>query len=528
MGRSATGSVIPKELGDATRAFELRFHARGRRESVTLHERAGCLCGCGGGWDERSARTELGNIVARVRAGVWSRDAPHPRVAAHAAATTQSIPSFHEYASYWLQAKTDGVLGDKPIAPNTRADYLWRLRGHLLPFFGTSRLHDIDTEMCLAFKAHKIREAGDLRRAIEAGADLRDRRGRRIVPLGPSSIRKLLVTLATILDDAIEDGHIKRNPARGKRMRVRVPKPQRTFLELDELNALIDAAVSQDPPSTPTKIPARGGETAGRVAALLSRGIDQAAIAAQLGIAKSTVNYHARRLGVERPVPYAGRAFVLRVLGYSGVRNTELCDMRIRDARLHDPGGARFHIPDSKTETGIRVVEISPDLTEAFVDHLDRLRRAGHPTGPDDYVAQNRRGGRVTRQRVAQMVREAASEATKTRLAQGLPPLPKTTPHSLRRTYISIALLANSFDVKWVMSQVGHADSKMTLDVYAQLEQRVKREHGVRFDALVREARAQFHGADVGPEKATKRRRTPIGVKKPATSDNAAGGETID
>jgi hypothetical protein len=26
-----------------------------------------------------------------------------------------------------------------------------------------------------------------------------------------------------------------------------------------------------------------------------------------------------------------------------------------------------------------------------------------------------------------------------------------------------------NFDVKWVASQVGHADSKMTLDVYAQL-----------------------------------------------------------
>jgi integrase len=59
----------------------------------------------------------------------------------------------------------------------------------------------------------------------------------------------------------------------------------------------------------------------------------------------------------------------------------------------------------------------------------------------------------------------------------------------MRRTYISIALLANGFDVKWVMSQVGHADSKMTLDVYAQLEQRVDRRHGVAFDELVRKAR---------------------------------------
>jgi hypothetical protein len=72
--------------------------------------------------------------------------------------------------------------------------------------------------------------------------------------------------------------------------------------------------------------------------------------------------------------------------------------------------------------------------------------------------------------------------------------VPRTTPHSLRRTYISIALLANNFDVKWVMGQVGHADSKMTLDVYAQLEQRVDRSHGESFDRLVRKAREQVAG----------------------------------
>ena len=181
--------------------------------------------------------------------------------------------------------------------------------------------------------------------------------------------------------------------------------------------------------------------------------------------------------------------------------------MRIRHARLHDSAGARFHVPDSKTESGIRVVEMSPDLVEAFVDHLDRLRRAGHPMGPDDFVVQNTRHGRINRQRVAQIIREAATKATEKCGAHGLPPLPRTTPHSLRRTYISIALLANSFDVKWVMSQVGHADSKMTLDVYAQLEQRVKREHGVRFDALVRGARAQLHGTEMSPEWETSGRR---------------------
>ena len=45
------------------------------------------------------------------------------------------------------------------------------------------------------------------------------------------------------------------------------------------------------------------------------------------------------------------------------------------------------------------------------------------------------------------------------------------------------------------MSQVGHANSKMTMDVYAQLEQRVKRNHGSSFDRLVRQAR-ELRGED--------------------------------
>jgi integrase len=122
-------------------------------------------------------------------------------------------------------------------------------------------------------------------------------------------------------------------------------------------------------------------------------------------------------------------------------------------------------------------------------EHLGRLRRIGAPTAPEAYVVPNLRGGRIARQRVGEIVTEAAAEATETMSARGLPPLPRVTPHSLRRTYISIALLANNFDVTWVMSQVGHADSKMTLDVYAQLEQRAKRDHGASFDRLIRRAR---------------------------------------
>ena len=37
-----------------------------------------------------------------------------------------------------------------------------------------------------------------------------------------------------------------------------------------------------------------------------------------------------------------------------------------------------------------------------------------------------------------------------------------------------------------LVSQVGHADSKMTTDVPAQLEQRAQRSHGTAFDRIVR------------------------------------------
>ncbi len=503
MSRQATGQIDTTTLSDGTRGFQLRFHVYGRRERLTLHERRDCECGCGGGWNERTAAVELQNVLARVKAGVWRKPDPQPALA------SRGVPTFHEYTSAWLQAKIDATIGDRPIDASTESDYRWRLSKHLLPFFAAYRLDEIDPSLCQAFKSTKLREAGELREAIEAGAVLRDRRGRRIKPLGPSSLRKLIDCLASILDEAIEDGHIDRNPARGRRMRVKVPKPTRTFLEMDELVALTDAAGEQDSELTRPRRPhATPGTTAHRVAGRLAAGMRPAQIAADLGIARSTVTYHVRRLGVEPPSDYIGRRAIVATLGGSGLRASELCDVRLREVRLHDPNGARLRIPDAKTEAGIREVQISPDLVEELVAHIDRLRRDGLPTGPDAYLFPNVRGGRISRQRVGEIVREAAERASERLVKRGLPPLPNTTPHSLRRTYISIALLANRFDVMWVMSQVGHSDSKMTTDVYNQLQQRVRRDHGRAFDALVRQAREHLYGAEtpaITPQAASER-----------------------
>lgn len=428
MPRTTAGTSEARTLSDGTRAFRLRFHVGGERQIVTLHERPACPCGCGGGWDERSARTELGNVLARVRAGVWER--PQPAAATTDAQTDAATLTFHEYASRWLQAKIDGVLGERPIDENTEADYRWRLSCHLLPFFASHPLAKIDRALCLEFKAHKLREAQELRQALEAGADIRDQRGRRRVPLGPASIRKLIDTLAAILDDAIEDDYITHNPARGKRMRVRVPKPNRTFLEMDELACLLDAASTQEQPLRPAQTPAALGPTTALVAHLLSQGKRPQQIAAQLGLAKSTVSHHLARLNANVGRGYIGRRVVCEILGRSGVRASELCDLLIGQVRLHDPTGARFRIPDAKTESGIREVQMSPELVEAIVEHVERLRQIGAPTGPEAHLVPNLRGGRMARQRVGEIVAEAATQASEQLQKSGLPPLP--TPHRTR------------------------------------------------------------------------------------------------
>jgi integrase len=136
---------------------------------------------------------------------------------------------------------------------------------------------------------------------------------------------------AGILDKAVDDGHLERNPARSRRMRIKVPKPARTFLEMDELVALTDAAGEQDARFARPKleVTAASGSTAARVADLWSAGRRASDIAAELGLSKATITYHLRRLRAEGPTTYLGRRAIVATLGGSGVRVSELCDMRI-------------------------------------------------------------------------------------------------------------------------------------------------------------------------------------------------------
>jgi hypothetical protein len=218
MAQRPTGTLDTEVQADGTLAFRLRFRAYGERQAVFLHERRDCDCrhGCGGGWNERTARVELRKIITRVEAGIWKKPT---RREAERSVVPAEIPLFDDYIEHWLTERFNGVLGGKPLDANTRRDYRWPA-GHLKRFFGRYRLDEIDGYLCLEFKAHKLREAQELRERLQAGADLRDARNRRVVPLGAASLKKLLTTLTAVLGDAIEDGHLNANPARSRRLRI--------------------------------------------------------------------------------------------------------------------------------------------------------------------------------------------------------------------------------------------------------------------------------------------------------------------
>jgi hypothetical protein len=173
MARNPTGQVIedPRRAG----VFGLRFRAYGKRRYQGL-----------GRVTPEQAEQELANVLADVRRGIWQPPAPVAEVEA-----PREIPTFHEFASEWWDAKK------RELRPNTVADYEWRLSNHLLPHFAWHPLSRITVQEVDRYRQAKVREG----------------------VLSAESINKTLTMLAAVLEQAVEYELIDRNPAVGKRRR---------------------------------------------------------------------------------------------------------------------------------------------------------------------------------------------------------------------------------------------------------------------------------------------------------------------
>jgi integrase len=233
MARSSIGRVIERERKAGT-VFALRFTAYGRREYVALGSSVD-------GWTRRKAEDELTLVMAQVRQGAWQPDTPA------ASEGPGPVPAFHEFASEWFAAHS----GEWTEA--TRADYLWQLRDHLLPFFCDHRVSAITVSEVDRYRERKLAEARRRGARIDAartnGETARWPSGEPVRALSATSINKTLTRVGQILEVAAERDLVDRNPLRvnPRNRKLRASSPRAVWLDrADQIAALLNAAGSLD------------------------------------------------------------------------------------------------------------------------------------------------------------------------------------------------------------------------------------------------------------------------------------------
>ena len=176
---------------------------------------------------------------------------------------------------------------------------------------------------------------------------------------------------------------------------------------------------------------------------------------------------------------------MIAVMAKSGLRVSEMCRLRWRDVDIHHE---RLVVEDAKTDAGNREVDLSLDVME----ELMTWRADRQAVEADGFVFPTASGRARDKENISRRVLVPVIKRTnELRTQRGLPPLPKVTPHALRRTYISLMIEAGA-PLPYVMSQVGHVDSRTTLEIYAQVQKRLSRTKVHRaFDDLLAAAGSQ-------------------------------------
>ena len=325
------------------------------------------------------------------------------------------------------------------------------------------------------YKDTKLEERARVVTALENDVQLRGANGRALRPLSNTSINKFLILLTRILETAVKRGWIDANPA-ARVDRLKVRRSMGAILEADELESLIAAA---DPtPRGSALTPARRAKVR-----RLRDGERQSwrEIAKELGIASSTAVYLYRSEPVTAKLD--SRRALIATLGCGGLRATEAAELNVGDVDL---AHGKLFVRDSKTEAGVREVDMTPRLVREVAAYLATRPGAKSTEPAFPTLTGGRRDKDNIRNRVVTPIVARANDA---REAAGLPLIGvAVTPHTLRRTYISLMLAAGA-EVPYVQAQVGHTDPKVTLEIYAiVLKRRERRQFAAAVDALMEDA----------------------------------------
>jgi len=382
MSRQATGAIVER-TGKRGRTYALRFRAYGARQYLTL--------GTAPEWDRGRAETELENVLADVRRALWRPPETIPTIE-----QPKEEPTLHEFASEWIVAREAEGLAAKTIT-----DLRWSLSNHLLPHFASFKLSEITPQEVDRFKVAKAAEG----------------------KLSNNSINHVLSDLSQVLETAVEYGLISQNPASGKRRRLKSTRPNRPWIEPEQLGALLDGAKADD------------------------------------------------GLGVSR--------VLLGLLAGAGLRIGEALALRWQHVDL---ATGTLHVVGGKTAAATRSIDLGGSLREELV----LWRAESRFTGPDDFVLTTSTGTKQNASNLRRDVLKPAIEAANKRLAKdGISPIGAVGFHGLRRTFASLRCACGD-DIRYTSSQLGHEDPRFTLKCYAQATRRRERLSGPHLKAYDR------------------------------------------
>ena len=264
------------------------------------------------------------------------------------------------------------------LRESTADTYLWHLRDHLLPYFKDHLLSQITIAEVDRFRQFKLVER-------ERVAAARARGETRLRPLSNETINKLLVRLGQILDVAEERELIARNPMRvnSRNRKLKVNRPSRSYLDsARQIGALLNAAGELD-----------------------------------------------RDARVDHR--HMARKAMFQTFVFSWMRLGELLALRWRDVDLAD---GWLHVGRAKTDAGVRRIKIRPALRDVLLD----LKANARVTEADALVFATANGKPHAQSNVRRTMTNVVTRANERLEEAGQAPLPRLSPHALRRTWASV------------------------------------------------------------------------------------------
>jgi hypothetical protein len=244
-GRPSTGQVTERRWKDGrTITFGARLSAYRRRHRLVFGTNLQ-------GWNRTRAEIELEGILEKVARGTWVPPAKKTTVKQTSVGRPDGHQLFGPFARGVVEAIKNRGLDEKTVE-----DLDWRL-DYLVAELGRFELLEIDVERVDDLRDGLAKRSQAIRKAEARGEPLMEtvnqpgkrpyRRPKR--PLSNASINKILALLSRIMQRAAERRLVEVNPMKVGEHRDRflpTEKPRRTFLEVDELHSLLDAAGELD------------------------------------------------------------------------------------------------------------------------------------------------------------------------------------------------------------------------------------------------------------------------------------------